>query len=60
MPTVIDPVCVVGGMENINRNITVTGEPPPTFVILENLYTIIILVCAGKVINYFYSSLYCV
>ncbi len=35
MPTVIDPVCVVGGMENINRNISVTGEL--TFTILENL-----------------------
>ncbi|XP_064385915.1 uncharacterized protein LOC135334596 isoform X5 [Halichondria panicea] len=35
VPTVIDPVCVVGGMENINRNINVTGER--TFAILENL-----------------------
>ncbi len=37
IPTVIDPVCVIGGEDNINRNISVTGEPPNTFVILANL-----------------------
>ena len=36
-PVGVDVDCVVGGIENINRNLTVTGNPPPTLLALDSL-----------------------
>ena len=59
--TLIDSDCVIGGMDNVDRNITVTGEPPNTFIVLENLskYLCIPLMHA-TFIDTFCSSKYCV
>ena len=33
----VDVDCVMGGMDNIDRSLSVTGNPPPNSLILENL-----------------------
>ena len=33
----VDVDCVIGGKENINRNVSVTGNPPPNSLILDGL-----------------------
>lgn len=37
VPMVINPDCVIGGTENVDRNISVTGNPPPTSLTLDTL-----------------------
>ena len=33
----VDVDCVMGGMESINRDLAVTGNPPPTSLALDGL-----------------------